>query len=137
MTIPSKASYPPSRGRYFWDQSLLAMPWAAISMGTFFVLTHYQAIFRLHLENFIRHTLSTPSEQIQVVRSPTSQTRELDANQVLPQKHRINLAPKQLIPRGGQNDCHGKSHNNVLNKEAVTKLLTKTGDRLCCSLGLA
>ena len=88
----------------------------SISMGTFFVLTHYQAIFRLHLENFIRHTLSTPSEQIQVVRSPTSQTRELDADQVLPKKHRINLAPKQLVPRGGQNDCHGKSHNNVLNK---------------------
>ena len=88
----------------------------SISMGTFFVLTHYQAIFRLHLENFIRHTLSTPSEQIQVARSPTSQTREPDANQVLPKKHRINLAPKQLVPRGGQNDCHGKSHNNVLNK---------------------
>ena len=87
-----------------------------ISMGTFFVLTHYQAIFRLHLENFIRHTLSTPSEQIQVVRSPTSQTRGLDADQMLAQKHCIKLAPKQLVPRSGQNDCHGNSHNNVPNK---------------------
>ena len=52
----------------------------SISMGTFFVLTHYQAIFRLHLENFIRHTLSTRSEQLQVVPSPTSQTRGLDAD---------------------------------------------------------
>ncbi len=84
----------------------------SISMGTFFVLTHYQAIFRLHLENFIRHTLSTPSEQIQVVRSPTSQTRERDAVQMLPRDHRINLAPKRLIPRDGQNNSHSHSHNH-------------------------
>ena len=88
----------------------------SISMGTFFVLTHYQAIFRLHLENFIRHTLSTPSEQIQAVRSPTSQTRKLNADQVLPQKHRINVAPNQLVPRGGQNNSHSHNHNNVPNK---------------------
>ena len=90
----------------------------SISMGTFFVLTHYQAIFRLHFENFIRHTLSTPSAQIQVARSPASQTRERDAGQMLPQKRRINLAPKQLIPNGGQNNSHGHSHNhnNVPNK---------------------
>jgi ATP-binding cassette subfamily B protein RaxB len=88
----------------------------SISMGTFFVLTHYQAIFRLHFENFIRHTLSTPSAQIQVARSPASQTRGLDADQVLPRDHRIKLAPKKLTPRGGHNNCHGKRLNNVPNK---------------------
>ena len=88
----------------------------SISMGTFFVLTHYQAIFRLHLENFIRHTLSTRSEQLQVVPSPTSQTRGLDADRMLPRDHRIKLAPKQLTPRGAHNDCHGTCLNNVPNK---------------------
>ena len=67
----------------------------SISMGTFFVITHYQAIFRLHFENFIRHTLSTPSAQIQVARSPASQTRERDAGQMLPQKRRIHLVPNK------------------------------------------
>ena len=108
----------------------------SISMGTFFVLTHYQAIFRLHFENFIRHTLSTPSAQIQVARSPASQTRERDAGQMLPQKRRIHLAPKQLIPHGGQNNghghshSHGHSHNNASYKAPYQNGATDTATRV-------
>ena len=102
----------------FLGSTVAGYAMGSISIGTFFVLTHYQAIFRMHFENYIRQTLSTASDHVVSESVPTSRPTSLDADQALPRGNRISLTPKRLFPQGIENNgtkSHSESHNTSYN----------------------